>query len=586
MKPLPPKLSVRNIVAATLVTATTLVLGTFGALDYVTRSRDEWSRLRRVTSAQTTEIAVALAAPVWSIDRPQIEKILDSQAEVTWIEGIIVDAAGQTHTRVRDAQRRFVTAKGAFPTEGLFMQERPITFNGERIGTVRLFTTPALIQEQLRNVLMRMVIAILVTDLLLIFLVYFILWRAVLQPLTEIERYAGAVSAEERPDEPSLGPAPTAELESLRVSIETMVREVELREQRFRSIFESVNDAIFIFDAESGAILDVNARTCEMFGYTREEMKHVTAGMLSSGAPPYTQEDALVRIRGAVSGDQQLFEWQARHRDGHLFWIEVNIQAAKIGGVRCVVSVVRDVTERRRMEEALRHGETMSMMGSIVAGVAHEVRNPLFGIAAALDAFEAEFSRSPDVDEYMAALRSDVSRLNRLMHDLLDYGRPPQFVRHSQSIRPVIAEAVRICAPRAREKQIEIREQIAGDVPDVAIDSDRMLQVLKNVVENAIAFSAEGSAVTIAVRAEQDASPASTIVTIADRGPGFSREDLPHLFEPFFTRRAGGSGLGLAIAQKIVTEHGGTIAARNADGGGGMIEIAIPASTLREPLLD
>lgn len=582
MKPPPPKLSVRNIVAATLVTATTLVLATFGVVDYVTRSRYEWGRLRRVASAQTTELAVALAAPVWSIDRPQIEKILDSQAEVSSIEAIVVDAAGQTHTRVRDAQRRFVPAKGAFPTAGLLVQERPITFDGERIGTLRLYTTQAQIQGQLRDVLMRMVIAILVTDVLLIFLVYFVLWRAVLQPLTEIERYAGAVSAEERADEPSLGPAPTAELENLRVSIETMVHEVELREERFRSIFESVNDAIFIFDPGSGAILDVNARTCEMFGYTREEMKRLDSGMLSSGAPSYTREDALGRIRGAGPDDQQLFEWQARHRDGHLFWIEVNIRAAMIGGVRRVVSVVRDVTERRRMEEALRYSETMSMMGSIVAGVAHEVRNPLFGIAAALDAFEAEFTRSPDVDEYMAALRSDVSRLNRLMHDLLDYGRPPQFARNAQSIRPVIAEAVRITAPRAREKQIEIREEIDREVPDVAIDSDRMLQVLKNVVENAIAFSAPGAPVTIAVRGSSD----STIVTIADRGPGFPREDLLHVFEPFFTRRAGGSGLGLAIAQKIVTEHGGTIAARNAAGGGGMIEIAIPASRLREPILD
>jgi len=586
MKPRLPKLSVRNIVAATLVTATTLVLGTFGVVDYVTRSKAEWTRLRRVTSAQTTELAVALASPVWSIDRPQIEKILDSQAEVTSIEGIVVDAAGQTHARMRDEQRRFVPLKGAFPADGLLMQERPIIFSGERIGTVRLYTTPKLIQALLREELMRTGIAILVTDLLLIFLVYFVLWRAVLQPLTEIQRYAGAVSAEERADEPSLGPAPTAELESLRVSIETMVHEVQLREQRFRSIFESVNDAIFIFDAQTGAILDVNARTCEMFGYTREEMKHIDSGTLSSGEPPYTREDALGRIRGAGPGDQQLFEWQARHRDGRLFWIEVNFRAATIGGGKRVVSVVRDVTERRQMEEALRHSETMSMMGSIVAGVAHEVRNPLFGIAAALDAFEAEFGGGADVDEYMTALRNDVSRLNRLMHDLLNYGRPPQFVRHAQSIRPVIAEAVRICAPHAREKQIEIREQIAGDVPDVAIDSDRMLQVLKNVVENAIAFSTWGEAVTIAVRTEHDASPVSAIVTIADRGPGFPREDLPHVFEPFFTRRAGGSGLGLAIAQKIVAEHGGTIAARNADDGGGMIEIAIPASTMREPVLE
>src|SRR6266498_2556315 len=102
------------------------------------------------------------------------------------------------------------------------------------------------------------------------------------------------------------------------------------------------------------------------------------------------------------------------------------------------------------MEEALRRGETMSMMGSLAAGVAHEVRNPLFGIAATLDAFEAELGGGEAVAEYLATLRNDVSRLSRLMHDLLDYGRPQQIERRVQSIRPVIAEAVRVCTARAR----------------------------------------------------------------------------------------------------------------------------------------
>ena len=567
----PRKFSVANVVAATLVTVTTLVLGIYSAADYSTRSKAEWARLRQVTRSQANELAVALAVPVWNIDRAQIEKILDSQAEVRAIEGIVVDAAGKTHARRRDEKRRFIASNGVFPTAGLLMQAQPITFNGERIGTVRLYMTPAVIEEQLQSILIRMSLLILAVDITLIVFVYLVLFRAVVRPLTSIERYAVAVSAGDETKAAPTVAGSASELESLRSSIETMVHELRFREERFRSIFESVDDAILILDFENVRLLEVNAGMTKMFGYTREEAQQLESGSLSSGVPPYTPENAREILRTA-SPKGQLLEWQMRHKDGHPLWVEVNVRSAMIDGVRRVVAVVRDITARKEMEEALRRSERMSMMGALVAGVAHEVRNPLFGIAAALDAFEAEFGRDKDVEEYLAALRRDVSRLNRLMQDLLDFGRPHENLRHSQSIRPVLAEAVRVCTPRAREKQIELRQQLEDDLPPANLDADRMLQVFKNVVENAIEFSPAGAAVTIAAHA---ANPA-LVLTIADRGPGFPPDDVAHVFEPFFTRRRGGSGLGLAIAQKIVAEHEGTIAAMNGAEGGGLIEIRLP----------
>jgi signal transduction histidine kinase len=277
-------------------------------------------------------------------------------------------------------------------------------------------------------------------------------------------------------------------------------------------------------------------------------------------------------VRAITPGEQYFGEWQVRHRDGRLIWTEVSACFAMIGGARRVVAVSRDVTQRKEMEEALRRSETMSAMGALVAGVAHEVRNPLFGITATIDAFEAEFGSGEGAAEYMTTLRNDVGRLSRLMHDLLEYGRPQALEPHLQDLRPLIAETLRICAPRARERRIEIREDIAPELPEISIDADRMLQVLKNVVENAIAFSKVGEPVEISARS---ADGLAVVITVADRGPGFRSEDLPHVFKPFFTRRPGGSGLGLAIAQKIVTEHGGTISAANRPEGGAVIEIRL-----------
>src|SRR5689334_18158897 len=122
--PMPAKrASVAIVVAATLVTVTTLLLGAFGARSYINSRNFEWTRLKRVTGAQTDELAVALALPVWNIDRAQIETILDSQAGAMNVEGIIVSAGGRTHARIRDAQRRFIPTDGSFPKAGLLSAE-------------------------------------------------------------------------------------------------------------------------------------------------------------------------------------------------------------------------------------------------------------------------------------------------------------------------------------------------------------------------------------------------------------------------------------------------------------------------------
>ncbi|HKR64203.1 MAG TPA: ATP-binding protein, partial [Thermoanaerobaculia bacterium] len=401
-------------------------------------------------------------------------------------------------------------------------------------------------------------------------------------PVRSIERYAAAVSGGGQPEPP----APAArELTNLRHSIEAMVHQLDVRhvellsemarraesEDRFLSTFEAVNDAIIVRHPETGALINANRRAREMFGYTNEELMQVAPGGLSSGENGYDADKAAELILHAPP-HASLYEWHVRHKDGHTFWVEISMRLVEIGGERQVMLVSRDITQRKKMEEQLRLSEWMSAIGSLVAGVAHEVRNPLFGISATLDAFEAEFGTSPEQAEYMTTLRRDVARLTRLMNDLLQYGTVRPLARNVQPLEPVIAEALRVCTQGANEKSVRIETQIAEPLPAIAIDPDRMLQVLKNVIENAVDFSPEGDAVKIDARREDGA----VIVSVSDHGSGFRPEDVPHLFEPFFTRRRGGSGLGLAIVQKIVNEHGGEVIARNEKDGGARIEVRLP----------
>ncbi|MFB6101160.1 MAG: PAS domain S-box protein [Haloplanus sp.] len=127
-----------------------------------------------------------------------------------------------------------------------------------------------------------------------------------------------------------------------------------LGEAVLREIYHSVNDAIFVHDAETGEILDVNEAMCEMYGYSRTAARTLSIADLSSGVPPYTQEHAIEYVHEAAEGNPQVFDWQAEDSDGNHFWVEVSMRRAVVDGRTLVLVIVRDITERKRREQELK----------------------------------------------------------------------------------------------------------------------------------------------------------------------------------------------------------------------------------------
>jgi len=238
--------------------------------------------------------------------------------------------------------------------------------------------------------------------------------------------------------------------------------------------------------------------------------------------------------------------------------------------------VASDVTAIARMQERLQRSERMSAVGGLVAGVAHEVRNPLFGISATLDAFEALYG-DERFRTYTSALREQLDRMNELMHDLLEFGRPSPIVLVPGSIASVVVSAQSSVRALATKEGVTIRAEVPDDLPEVAMSAQRLVQVFDNLLENAIQHSTAGQIVD--VRAWHDEEEHAVVVAVEDSGPGFRVEDLGRIFEPFFTLRSGGTGLGLSLVQRIVDEHNGEIVALNRESGGAAVIVRLPNRT-------
>jgi PAS domain S-box-containing protein len=360
-------------------------------------------------------------------------------------------------------------------------------------------------------------------------------------------------------------------------------RQAEEQLRLLAQAVKSTSEAITITDLENRFTF-VNRAFLEQAGYTEDEVVGQPVALIDSprNLPSLQGEIVAATVRGGWTG-----ELYNRRKDGTDFVIALTTAQVKDadGRVIAFMGVSSDITERKRTEDqarqlqdSLRRAETMSALGAVVAGVAHEVRNPLFAISATVDALEARFGPQPAYARYTETLRQEVNRLSRLMSDLLDYGRPARLDLTDSPVGPVVTRAIAACTPLAEQTGVRLVAEVADDLPLLPLDPARMLQVLQNLIDNAIQHSPRGSQVVVraaAVPAPPPPNASGMELSVADQGPGIRPEDMANIFEPFFTRRRGGTGLGLSIVQRIVEQHGGEVEAQNRETGGALMTVRL-----------
>ena len=236
----------------------------------------------------------------------------------------------------------------------------------------------------------------------------------------------------------------------------------------------------------------------------------------------------------------------------------------------------RILGEVRRMEEERRRSERLTSMGRLAAGVAHEIRNPLNSISIIAQRLRSEFTPVSDTDEYqrfLTVIGTEIGRITGIIENFLRYVRPPKLEIVPLPFAVLASNAIAVVGEQARAVGIEL----TVDAPDNLVcrcDPEQMKQVLMNLLLNAI--DAAGANGTIGIAARYNGP--EVIITVTDTGAGIPDEVLPNMFDPYFTTKDHGSGLGLSEVHRIISAHGGAIAAGNLPGGGAVFTIILPAT--------
>jgi PAS domain S-box-containing protein len=357
--------------------------------------------------------------------------------------------------------------------------------------------------------------------------------------------------------------------------IRTSVAAQEEALVRARGYFESSVEGIISIDS-TGTIRQLNPRGQKLFGYDEEEIVGQPIEVLVPQRFLYRHQahrDAFFKApKSRVMG--RGMEVAGRRKDGSEFPVEISLNVVQMRRGTLIIAFVADISERLMMEREARRNETVDALAAVAAGVAHELNNPLAVMAARIELMLAsDQSLNAETRDDLLVLQKNIERASRISHSMLSVARQRPGARYAMDMNVAVEEAMLIVGPEARGGMLRYETNLDRSLPEVMAEPTSLEQVLINLILNA----RDAGARLIRIQTAPAPGRAGHLqLSVSDDGPGIKSDALGKLFRPFFTTKPKGTGLGLWLSQRIVQDHGGSIAVESVAGKGATFTITLP----------
>jgi two-component system, cell cycle sensor histidine kinase and response regulator CckA len=368
------------------------------------------------------------------------------------------------------------------------------------------------------------------------------------------------------------------EIEKKLIAANETIRESE---GTLRTIFDNSNDAILVH-APDGKIINANRRMLEMYQLEYRNALSLSVSDLSFSDNPL---DSVPAIWGRViDGENQLLEWKARRpKDHSVFDVEVYLTRIRYRGETAILATMRDISERKRIEEELQKAQRLDSIGLLAGGIAHDFNNILTAIQGNIELAGMYLPADNRAAARLAVAGKALIRARTLSQQLLTFAKGGDPITRTMEVSSLVREPVE---NSLRGSKAEVAYSIAEDLPPVEADETQIGQAIGNLAANAVESMPEGG--VLIVTAGKEYLPLENTlglptgeyvrIDIKDQGAGIPPELREKIFDPYFTTKEQGSGLGLAIAYSIIKKHGGTIRVDSAPGEGSTFSIFLPVS--------
>ncbi|THB67844.1 MAG: PAS domain S-box protein [Desulfovibrio sp.] len=638
-----PPTSITPKVLVALLCATTVVLVLFGGFDYYGTRKAMDRELDEDLSASAEQLASGLAVALWQVDVDSMGRIMDSAMLDQRIAAVVVhdSQTNDTLARSRGQRGRIESSPLTGDLAGLRNASRDIVYQGQTIGAVEVLMSTRTMETTLRNSLLVIGIRILVLNIVLTLLLAFVLRRIALSPLKALEQYAVRVSAGSEELTPLQAVRFYGELETLRSAIAHMVTQLKAAENRYRDIYENALEGIFQSTLE-GAFIRVNPALAHMLGYESPvQVLDVFTNLRGQLYVRPKDRDVLLaelHAHGSVTGYETLLQC----KDGRAIWSSITARLVKDenNDPSYIEGFISDVNTRRLAEEELaglnqrleqlveeRTRDLLNksnelerlnlelhnldqLKSSLITTVSHDLRTPLTSVLGFVKLiyrdFSTTFSPLANEDQKLAhkgnrilenlnIISQEGERLTRLITEFLDLSKIEAGLVEYRDVPVAVSELVAISLKAASgmfalKPDVSVHADVSPDMPRFLLDPDRMVQVLVNLINNAVKFTDQGEVHVTACRSKDN----NLSLVVSDTGIGIPTDKHEAIFDKFrsvsegdtMTGRDKGSGLGLAICRHIVERYGGKIWVESEPGKGSQFHILLPKELALKEVTD